>query len=206
MPTVAVNDIYAVRVFNSCLDQIGLNVVHYRITVIPVTPPSSAAFFDNVDAAIAAAYKPVLCQDAVYQGTASQRLFPTVAVSDPNPSRAGNGTGGVTAMAKQVALVVSKRSGLAGRKNRGRMYVSFPSDTDSLAFGLPSAAYLALVNTLVTAIFQNQIFGGVTAVPVIYQRLTPAASPAITAIRVNSKFGTQRRRGSYGKTNSLVPA
>ena len=88
------------------------------------------------------------------------------------------------------------------------MYVAFPSELRNGDSGIPDLVYVALLDTLATALFNNIFLVGhgittATLVPVIYSNPAGLISyPTVTNWRSNRKWGTQRRRGSYGRPNA----
>lgn len=202
--------------------QVSINNLYYDTpltnTLIPTVDAVAAVF----DTAIQVAYKNVLSSDATYLGVDCRvfRLPP-----NPNPAlsrrdHVGPGTGGMGLLPTQCAPVVSFKSRVAGRRGGARIYLPFPSVAAFDADGTPSAGYLASAGVLAGIIaggFAVAIGGNSASfVPCIYgppldparvpppnpPRLTPTFTP-ITSYIVRDKCGTQRRRGTYGRTNSL---
>lgn len=96
---------------------------------------------------------------------------------------------------QNVALLVQKRSGYGGRRNRGRMY--FPGVTeaavDNVGVIAPGtlAAYQALADDwLETFGFANPGVGNM----VILHSTEPATPTVVTSLRVEPMVATQRRR------------
>lgn len=206
---MAVGDIFEFRLFTSFNEQIAINVLHYK----EQTPTNPFALDHNsVLAAIATAIEPVFIDcvtaDATYEGCTLQRIFPTVAPVVTNVLGSAAGDGGATPTGRQLSGIITKRTVIAGRRGRGRIYVPFPAaDTVTDDTGMPTAAYVALLQELADEMEDEQTVSvGADTLgfkPCVYNRDDPAASPLITTCLARSKFATQRRRGDYGRANSL---
>lgn len=102
------------------------------------------------------------------------------------------GTQGGDAISPQVALLVSKTSGLAGRSNRGRMYI--PGQSESNVDG--AGTVLSTFRT--TAQGAMDTFLGdldTLETPMVILHNDPADTPTVvTALTVQNKVATQRRR------------
>lgn len=112
------------------------------------------------------------------------------------------------ASAPQIALVATLENGLAGRRNRGRMYLPV---TCGITGGVPTLtqaaalAHATSVANYLSAVRILTIAG--TSVSVVVSSLT-ATSP-ITAVSVDTVLDTQRRRrdkitGSRGRASLIV--
>jgi hypothetical protein len=114
----------------------------------------------------------------------------------------------------QVSGLISLKTDLATRRGRGRIYVPFPSASQSGTAGGASQAYVDnLVILKEMMIGDRGMIGGgadITWRPVIFGRRRDATidQPALPEIFVEVKSGTalgkwatQRRRGAYGRAN-----
>lgn len=109
---------------------------------------------------------------------------------------AGAGTGASTP--NQCAIVVSKQTGFAGSRNRGRMYLPPPGTSSLTSAGRLSATALTGLSNGITA-WKNSLVGdGFTPVLV-----SPSqnANVVITTLRIGNVIDTMRSR-----RNSLVEA
>jgi hypothetical protein len=118
-----------------------------------------------------------------------------------------------TQIPNQVSGLVTKLTGSAGRKNRGRMYIPFPSVADQDAVSQqPTANYVTDIAAIATGIGVNAPFtfacgagNTVTLAMLVYNF---KASPPATVIATNAfiarpRWATQKRRGDYGKPNAF---
>jgi hypothetical protein len=118
------------------------------------------------------------------------------------------GSAGVGVAPSQVAPVLKKFTGLAGRKNRGRSYFPFLFTGFLQANGELTGAGLTALTTYYSAIFQAQtlVVGGATTVlvPVLLGKAVPLVGIDLTSIQMSGLLGTQRRRGDYGRQNPAL--
>lgn len=187
-------------------NQVAINTLHYDVTAVGGTPATDQDFSDQLDAALAASFKALLNNGAAYRGLLCQIIAPLpVIVAVQTTSSAGIGTAGVTALPKQCSGIISYYTALAGRANRGRVFIPFPASSDDTGDGVPIAGYVTRLNTLNAAIrsFSAIATGGRTATVVfgIYHRSSRTITPVISSVN-QPKWATQRKRGSYGRANS----
>lgn len=108
----------------------------------------------------------------------------------------------------QVAPLVAKQTGFAGRRFRGRVYVPFVAESQLDSNGELLAGQKAILAGGVNAIFGTQtvVGAGGTSLcsPILVHKaahLAPLSSVFILAFVATGKLGTQRRRGDYGQKN-----
>jgi hypothetical protein len=155
--------------------------------------------------------KAAINENAVYYG-----LRLTQAVMPPtNPKMAqfaaadGAGTTTGDMLPPQVAGLIKVTTGVAGRRFRGRMYIPFPSESDSVVEGAPNAGYLAKVQPIITELATSPIItvGGstVTYDYGLYPRpYTAFQWKEITGGLFRTRWATQRRR-SFINRGDVVP-
>lgn len=201
---VNVGDIIEVRTFCRATDQVGINVFHYRCSGVngQVTLGMVAA---NLGASLPSRYKALMSNNAVYDGLDVVRIVPGPRTQNAW-STDGAGAGIVTGdvLPRQVAGVITKLTAFKGRRYRGRFYLAFPCEADSDMTGIPNANYMAALGLLATQFEQllAPVSGANNAVfiPIVYHRF-PGDFTDIVRCRANQKWGTQRKRGSYGRPN-----
>lgn len=199
-------------------NQLGVMRRHWLIAAVTaggVTDLDIAAARDNP---ISVALLPCLATAAEFRGISWQiRWSPTSTI--PFIRQFGTGGQGVGTgaagdpMPKQVAGIISIRTPLAGTKYRGRMFVPFPSEGANDPDQQPSAAYVALLDTLASLWVgvETVIVGAGSAdiIPIIWHQNDPEPplnipQPSYHEIESASGklyWGTQRRRGDYGAAN-----
>lgn len=201
---IANGDILEIRVCCQSRDQIGVNVLHYRAHDL------TGFVFDTDVVADAftlfkAAYEACLSQDANFYGASVQIIHPT--------RRPANALGVLTAgtvasdrLPMQVCGFIRKKSVLANRHGRGRVYIPFPArsalDTDET----PTGGYVTSLGGVATLIESLPTIAPATGTlgldGVIWDRV------ALTYVTIQyaeavKRWGTQRRRGDFGRTNAL---
>lgn len=202
-----VNDLYVARVYCQLGDQIGINVLFYNTSAKAGTGATDLQIVQSIDSALFAAYKAVLAGAATYRGVIAQKILPlpaSLAVSTTANSGVGSATG--DPLPRQVCGVITKKTALAGKRYRGRMYIPFPAEGDNDVDGTPTGGYITRSAALAAALLTNVIPGGGgntnTLMPVVYSK-KGGFNTIITSFLGRAKWGTQRRRGSFGQTNTL---
>jgi len=204
---MSVGDLYEFRIFSTCQDQVGMNVLHYKVSTETGTfPPPSAwpnTFMDN----ISDDYCQLLNTDAAL----ALVLVQLIGVVPPGPIYNStlapiSGTGGDGILPKQVSGLIAKKTQLGGKANHGRIYIPFPYIEADGAGGKPVPDYLANLGDLGDLLAPDISFGTdpntVTLQAQIYHRESNTTTPWTSCV-VRSKWATQRRRGDFGKQNVL---
>jgi len=202
-----VNDIVQTRHYCRLGDQASVNVRHWRVTTKAGTGATLASFLTTLaGTGLHAAYRALINDQAEYVGTDAQIIFPTLGVPTQSTTGAGSGDTSGDALPTQTSGLLTIRTSLGGRKNRGRLYVPFPTETDNTSAGAPTSTYqLALAD--LAAIFAVSYIGvgagGNTndLQPVILHR-SNMTTTAVTSVTASAKWATQRRRGKFGRPNT----
>jgi len=118
----------------------------------------------------------------------------------------GVGTGGVGLMPTQASGLISFYTKTLGKQGQGRMYVPFASPDCLSVDGSPTVGYQTDLDNL-GAFLSSDVVVGAGAVtgtfaPVMYQGGV-APTLFIDSFKSHNAFATQRKRGAFGKTNSL---
>jgi hypothetical protein len=152
--------------------------------------------------------KPLLHQSAFYAGLGIRGVKGfTLSNAAPayDDANSGIGTGGLNPLPSQVAGLVTLVTNSAGRHGRGRVYVPFPAQSDVSGLEVPTAAYVAKLDSLGGFLddVQTVAAGGnsVTLTPCIVNR-DLISTIDIVNFRSRTKWATQRRRGDYGPGNA----
>lgn len=92
----------------------------------------------------------------------------------------------------QVAFLFQKRSGLAGRTNRGRMYVPAASEAEIDSGGTLSSALITNAQGGANNFLADL---AASSIPMVILHTNPAETPtAVSALTLSPKVATQRRR------------
>jgi len=151
---LAEGDIIKTIVYCQLQGQVSMNSFYHRVGPTLAAQYTDQQFASVFFALIQAPYLALLNQNATLRGLTCQVINPTLydVVTHSNP---GAGLVAGDAMPPGTSLSVERRTGVGGRKNRGRFYIPFPSEFHNDANGHPNAAYLALAATLATATIQT---------------------------------------------------
>jgi len=186
--------------------QVSQNVRHWRV----ISKDVGATHTDeDVRAALAtllkAPYQDCLSQDAQWYGLSLQKIAPIKfdTVFSPN---AGAGSDATDCLPGAVAGLLVFKTGLAGRKNRGRTYIPFPGEGANTALGLPNAAHLTQLQDVADIYSSNRtiVKGGLNLIitPIIYPSEVAGGRAIVSGARA-SKWASMRSRGDYKAANKL---
>jgi hypothetical protein len=200
---VPIGSVLELKAYTRLQSQNGINVLHYRVSALIGPAISDQAIVSVLDGAAAPLYQAWLPATARYSGLRLQIIAPlpvqaaVIATAD-----AGAGSVASDALPAQTALVVTKRTVLAGRRNRGRAYLPFWPESMNDANGQPTAAAIGLATDWAT-FFLNPINvavgpSTVTLTPVLFRKLTLTTVDLFSA-QVRVQWGTQRRRSQINK-------
>jgi len=195
--TLLVNDILAVRFYSNMAQQYSVNVRHYRVFSINAGVPTDFDVAVRMDAIFAPVFKALQSQGSSYYGTSAQVIGPIKRPPESTTSSTGPGDEVSDPLPPQVCGLISLRTALAGPKNRGRLFIPFPPETDSGTGARPDIDYLANANALLSELLLTQTLinsgRSVTITPVLYHRELGTTDP-LTSGLVRNNWATQRRR------------
>jgi len=206
MATVAVGDLLQVKVYCRLRDQEGINSLHFRVQAIAGTATTTNIIGLKIDNELRAAYPDVLADDASYQGVGIRRISPLPITSEEFCTLgAVSGNAGTLELPLQVSGVITFKTGLAGPSKRGRAYIPFPSTTDVDTDGSPKQTYADRLTAIWSSLIGGYVAGSggntATVQLIIYHRIDGTWTNVNSGGGGNKKWGTQRRRGDYGKPN-----
>lgn len=202
-----INDVIQVKLFSYMGNQLGLNVRHYLVG----TKVNDGATLAEIAADLAATFSPLyevlMTNTAEFVGVSAQRILPTPITAAEMAFENNSGVAGTTPLPQQVSGIITLRTALAGRANRGRVYIPFPDESDNSANHVPEASYGVDLTALAAEFVANQSVTGAagsnTLVPVVFHRDLDTTT-VITGARANGAWATQRRRGFYGRPNAQI--
>lgn len=205
MAVFALNDIIRIRIATYTPSQAAINTMHYKVIAVAGTSSDTATAATTFDTALSTPYKNIMSDNARYRGLSVQRIFPGI-VTVPDIVVASDGPGVVASdlLPGQVSGIGSWRTDLAGRKYRGRVYIPFPAESHNDVTGIPTAAYVTLLDTLLTALSVTRTVGGGGNTAdlrcVLFHRSTNTSDQIVAQV-ARPRWATQKRRGNYGRTN-----
>jgi len=204
-PTLGVDDKLRVRMVTLQRNQLGINVLHFRVfsnTSQTITDVSAA---ERISFLTHNLIKNMTGPDCIFRGIGVSVIKP-----DPHPevvwvADSGPGNAAGEPLPSAVSGIITKRSLLAGRANRGRIYVPFPTEEANGADGHPTGAYVVKMTAYALAVLDTVTItdiGGVCELfPIIPHGPTVATHVDVDSFVVRSLWGTLHRRGDYGKLN-----
>lgn len=204
---MAVGDIWTVRIVTFNVDQLGINVLHYKTIAEAGVGATAQDVAGAVSGATHAAYKALMGNAATFRGVGARKIFPIPTLEAVTVANLGAGTAGAFMGPAQTSGLISQRSAVPGRRGRGRTYVPFPAQADIGTAGKPIPAYTTRLGTLATAML-GPIVAGVggntsTISLTIFHKATSTSDNVNSQIPA-TEFATQRRRGGMGRKN-VVP-
>lgn len=202
---MAVGDIYEVKLFTQQGPQMGLMVFHYRVSAISAPEATVDQIAAAMEGSFASLVKAVMTAQADFRGASARKVRPLpIGVEFLTGNFPGPGTIGGDPLPPQVSGIITLRSALAGRANRGRKYVPFPAEASNDTGFAPTAAYLTVMTNLANEFDDMQNVpngaGSSDLTPVIFHRLLGTTTDVTFAL-VRNAWATQRRRGAYGRPN-----
>jgi len=207
--TMPIGSVVAAVTVCQVAGQISTNTRKWQLTQLTgASTFQSADFLNQYDLDMSLLMIPPLSNSATYYGTMLYLKNPLTTAPRPDTIsiNTGPGTGGVGLMPTQACGIISFYTNLLGKQGQGRMYVPFPSPDSLSVDGSPTIGYQNDLDTLGNFLRTDIILTppGLSArfAPVMYQGGV-APSLFITSMKSHNAFATQRRRGAFGKTNSL---
>jgi len=204
---LAVNDILEVKVHCATQVQLSLNVRHYRVSATAGASLSEASVAAGLSTALAPLYKALTSVHADYRGLSCQKIYP-LPVNVPAVNIGGQAAGLILGdlLPRQTSGLITLRTLLGGRANRGRVYVGFPGEASNDVNSFPVNQYVTDLQLLAGELVTTKVFAvgadSVTVEPCIWHRTTQTTTP-LQAGFARSDWATQRRRGSFGQSNFI---
>jgi len=194
--------------------QAAVNSAWYSVSAVGASAAEDLDFATQMDTVVAPVYKAVLPAPVEYRGCqayihSAVPPYPATHVPANAFANAGAGTAGSDVLPTQTCAIIRFLTDRPGPSGRGRFYMPFPPvGADDGTGKLVAAAitnYLAVANEVGVGIAVSA--GGRTAVLVrvlvhgknklgVYPSPTP-----VTDFLVDQFWATQKRRGSFGRTN-----
>lgn len=187
-------------------DQLGINVRHWKVTERTGNGVDLETIASKLSQDAAPTYKNLLNNTASYLGVGLTNRYPSP--SSPqiiSNTGFGAGLGGTTALPQQVTGVLTLRTAQGGRKGRGRSYIPFPSTLNNGTDDKPVAGYASVMESLGSLFTTNVLVTAGTdstsLQPVLFHTNPMGSTSVLVGYTAQRRWGTQRRRGNYGKAN-----
>jgi hypothetical protein len=208
-----VGDIVQIRVVCFTIDQVALNVTHWRVASTSGAGQSLQQIASKFDTDLATVYKGLMPPAASFRGVGATNISGVRTVEENSVAGAGIGTiAGTNLVPEQVSGLISWKTGSAGRHYRGRIYPGFLSagyidNAGRLtSSGRNQLDLIRLAYGLVKLVFTGADQCNLQLV--LLHRPTPARpippnsqTTDVTSSTRSELLASQRRRGDYGPTN-----
>lgn len=205
-PTLAAGNVLRMRAWFTIAEQAAVATWCYKVGTITGSLVLSdvAISFDSI---MHVKLKAMVTSQARYNGIQCY-LLNTLPLPRPQDvtANAGACTAGPIALPRQSTGITSWFTDFAGPGNRGRTYWPFPPASGDETIGEPNAAYIAAVDDVCGDLKNNIVFtgsgGSANGILSLFVKRTPTAPIPIREFLTHPKYATQKRRGSYGRTNA----
>lgn len=202
-------DIWQVVFRSGLVDQLGLNVRHYRTNSETGTGATAVEIATAISPTFAPLYKALLTNNANFLGVTAQKIRPVpVGMRGGFGGDTGAGTAGTDPLPRQVSGIIRHVTPFAGPGFRGRSYIPFPDENDNTADGAPTAGYITRLAALATEMSDQEVIvgaGGTTTIdPVVFRRESNTFSFIVDPSTALGRWATQRRRGAFGRLNPVT--
>lgn len=193
-------------------NQIALNVLHWKVTGVTSGGLTLASIAAQFDTNWFFSYKLWMSPDSSWRGVGVRNLTAPRTTEFASIAHDGVGTGGGQNLPTQTSGVLSTFTGLGGRKGHGRFYPGFPASTYADAQGEQNAAGSLQLAQIAAVINVSEVLSvgptSTTVQMVVRNKDLPGPPPVpqgtdVRSIITRLIFGTQRRRGQYGRPNAL---
>lgn len=206
MAQMILNEVWQLRIGAYTVNQASINTSHFKVTGIGGLGATDTVVAEAFNDLLGALYRGVLSDDAFYHGVSLQRVFPLPRTRPATfiPAITPGAVAGEI-LPGQVSGIIRLRTAFAGHSHRGRVYLPFPSEAHNEVPGLPTPEYVQAGQLLASTWFAGRNMPGagpdfVTLQPVIFHRIS-GSTDEITTADCRKLWATQKRRGSYGRTN-----
>jgi hypothetical protein len=192
---MAVNDLVQVNAVQTIFNQTVLNSFWYYAFS---GPGSVTSLLHQVNTAVITPWVAAVTSDVTFVRLDGAKVFPLPRAFTVSLSLAHAGTGAPPTVPINAAMTFTKQTAFAGRKYRGRWFISgFAQAT--VTNGQVSAAALATFQSLANAFAEDltDSDGTVWNTVLLHGRIPTTGSPSytsITAARANPIIRNQRRR------------
>jgi len=188
--------------------QIATTTRRWQLTTLTGASTASAQdFVDTYDQNLSLVFAPALSNGANYYGTQVYLENPIGLPPRPATTSANfqPGTGGAGLLPTQCAPVIAFYTATLGKKGQGRIYTPFPPTAAVEANNTLAPAYSLLIGAIANLLSAPMLVApgpvSATYIPVMYQGGATPAYPIVSAA-TRDAFGTQRKRGSFGRANA----
>lgn len=205
-PDVQVGDLIEVSVYCTAGPQVAINVLHYAVAAIG----GAVMQYDDLPARAyvhyETAYRNWLSSDANFAGVGVRRMAPDSKTIEYTTIDEVPGDAEAVCLPLQVAGLITFRSDTPGPAGRGRAYIPFPPTASVTGAGGMVGGAKAALDAVADVIGPSISWTAVASAWTL--TLQQIIAPRIPSLYVGVSaatglWATQRRRGDYGRPNSL---
>ena len=202
---LATGNIMTVRVWYRDAEQAAVNTFHWLIQN-GTTGPTDEDMANQIDTFLKPLMPAILYNDAEYRGVevsfANVKPLPMPILVH---TATVNGVAGAVGVPRNATCVGSWTTDFTGPRYRGRTYWPFAATASVAADGNPSGAYTTALATIHDALLNYTIVtggsGSLACSMVVLSRVGGLTTKFIKSFKGLTKFGTMKKRGSFGKAN-----
>lgn len=204
---IIIGDLVESKAFMHVADQVGINVRHWRVTEVLNDGLTASQVAEQMASELSGLYRQMLSTTTLFVGISAQKIGPgDMEVAGVSAAAPALGVLASDLMPKQTCGILSIKTQKAGRSFRGRLYIPFPTEVSNQEPGEPTDPYVASATALAGYYETPQTFviGGnsISMKPVLYSRVLNVTND-VTNVIAAPRWGTQRRRSSYGQLNQF---
>ena len=186
--------------------QVALPAVHWAGGIVSGSGGDVADLLIAINGACIPQFLTLLNSNVTFKGMLGQRVFPLpVTAREVSVVAEGPGTGGSNSAPQQSAPLLTFETPLAGPAHRGRMFIPFmPGNEINSGTGHLVSLFQGAVQNFGNSLVSLASTGGgtnATAVNLCIYHRESGTFDIVSAAVAQSKVGTQRKRGNYGKAN-----
>ena len=210
MAKVTAGDKYQVTIICRQGGQNGLNVRYVKVDTVSNPDCNEQDFANTLSAVFGAVIKPLLSEKAQYRGLTLRSIGNIGEERIAATNESGNGAVTGDPLPPQICGLISLYGRGPKRKNHGRVYIPFPSETDSVATGGVSTAYGSNADNYGNLFVGPKEYAVGATDTDIAARWFIAGNQGqgdpifITSKRTRGFWATQRRRGFLGRSDLVI--
>jgi len=184
--------------------QLGLNTIYWEVSGVSGSGATLLEIAEALSGVWHTHYKSLMGTTATFLGVGVSNITPPATIEYAYTGDDGAGTATGEPLPTQTAGLISLKTPFAGPRNRGRIYIPFPTEGLNGSPSEPNGTALIAMVSLAAEIFPGHAIlgasGACTIAPVIFHRDSLGYTFLDQAIP-RDKWATQRRRGSFGRPN-----
>lgn len=209
---LAEDDILTIRLYCSLEEQVAINTIFYRVSILGGTPTDADAL-QELGELFAPLYKACMSTVARFEGVGCTITRTNALLTNQvfDFSDAGIGDEATHPLPGQVCGLIRKVSNAAGRHAYGRVYIPFPAEGFNEADATPTSGYIDDLNAIAANISApaNMDAGGGNLFGLQGRHRVGGSIPGsylyipLTQVIARGTWATMRSRSDYSAANKL---